>query len=40
MTLLHFDLGKPVRRTGFRCHLYKIQKFSKKATKSTQIASN
>ena len=40
MTLLHFDLRKPVRRTGFRTHFYKIQKITKKATKSTQKASN
>ena len=38
MTLLHFDLRKPVQRTGFRTHFYKIQNFSKKATKSTQKA--
>ena len=41
MALLHFDLRNPVRRTGFRTHFfYKIQKFSKKASKSTQKAFN
>ena len=29
MTLLHFDLRKPVRRTGFGTHFYKIQKITK-----------
>ena len=29
MTLLHFDLRKPVRRTCFRTHFYKIQKITK-----------
>ena len=29
MTLLHFDLRKPVRRTGFRAHFYKNQKITK-----------
>ena len=26
MTLLHFDLRKPVRRTGFRTHFFKKNK--------------
>ena len=31
MTLLHFDLRKPVRRTGFRTHfLTKFKKFQNK----------
>ena len=29
MTLLHFDLRKPVRGTGFGTHFYKIQKITK-----------
>ena len=29
MTLLHFDLRKPVRRTGFGTHFYRIQKITK-----------
>ena len=29
MTLLHFDLRKPVRRTGLRTHFDKIQKITK-----------
>ena len=29
MTLLHFDLRKPVPRTGFGTHFYKIQKITK-----------
>ena len=41
MTLLHFDLRKPVRRTGFRSHFLqnsKIFKISNKIyTKSFQL---
>ena len=29
MTLLHFDLRKPVQRTGFRSHLLQNSKFLK-----------
>ena len=29
MALLHFDLRKPVRRTGFRTHFLQIQKITK-----------
>ena len=31
MTLLHFDLRKPVRRTGFRTHFFtKLKNFQNK----------
>ena len=33
MTLLHFDLRKPVRRTGFGTHFYKIKIFFKISNK-------
>ena len=40
MTLLHFDLRKPVNaQVSEHIFFYKIQKFSKKATTSTQKAS-
>ena len=39
MTLLHFVLRKPVNAQVSELIFYKIQKFSKKATTSTQKAS-
>ena len=39
MTLLHFDLRKPVNAQVSEHIFYKIQKFSKKAKKSTRKAS-
>ena len=39
MTLLHFDLGSLCDAQVSELIFYKIQKFSKKATKSTQKAS-
>ena len=40
MTLLHFDLGSLCDAQVSEPLFYKIQKFSKKASKSTQKASN
>ena len=39
MTLLHFDLGSLCDAQVSELFFYKIQKFSKKGTKSTQKAS-
>ena len=39
MTLLHFDLGSLCDAQVSELIFYKIQNFSKKATKSTQKAS-
>ena len=33
MTLLHFYLGKPVRRTGLRCHFLQNSKIFKISNK-------